>query len=108
MQNNAFQPFGPTVLVDAANPVQAPTNTGTQATSYRIRNVANAAAYIIWSPAVASAQQPTMGFAAPVQQNPAENTIGMLANSVETFVLPQNCWFLASAGTFEVTPGEGI
>lgn len=108
MQNNAFQPFGPTVLVGAGNPVQALTTNGTQSTSYRVRNVGAAAAYIAWNPQTQSSSPPLMGAVAPTASTASANTIGMLATSVEVFVLPANCWFLASAGTFEVTPGEGI
>ncbi len=106
MQNNAFQPYGPTYLVTALSPIQAPATNGLQATSYRIRNVAGAAAYITWSPN--NPNTPNISAVAPTTGNPSANTLGMLATSIEVFVIPDKAWFLASAGTFEVTPGEGI
>lgn len=111
MYNSAFTPSGDTVLVDASGPafVGLPrSNIG--ATSYRIRNVTSSAAYFAWRPSNATGTVPTgMAATAPVVGTPAINTIGMISTSVEVFVLPQNCWFIASASaTFEVTPGEGI
>jgi hypothetical protein len=102
-----FRPTGPTVTVDGtARQVSSTGPTGNQ--QYRVRNVNGAAAYFAWSTAsISSGVAPTMSVTAPVAGTPQANVIGMLATSVEVFTLPVNAWFLAGAGTFEVTPGEG-
>ena len=108
MQNNAFQPFGPTYLI-TGGPVQVLTVNNQQATSYRIRNITVTNAYIAWSPALPSGNIPSITSISPTAGIPVLNTVGMVATSVEVFCLPQNAWFRSSAaGTFEVTPGEGI
>ena len=109
MQNNAFQPFGPTVLV-TNGPVQVLTTNGMQATSYRVRNLTTTNAYVAWGPALNSGATPAITAVAPTLLSVSvTNTIGMVASSVEVFVLPNAAWFNGSAGgTFEVTPGEGI
>lgn len=107
MNDQAFTPGGPTIVVSTA-PVQAlGTSDPTQRTSYRIRCLVTG--YITWSPVLASAQPPTSLTATAPSGTPSENTIGMGAGQTEVFCLPRNAWFAASAATaFEVTPGEGI
>lgn len=106
MYDSAFTPRGPTFLV-ATTPVQVVTTDNTPAEGYRIRNLGAAAAYIGWSPVLASGSVPTITVAAP-GANASANTMGMLGTSIETFTLPPNAWFQASAGaSFEITPGEG-
>lgn len=109
MQDNAFQPLGPTYTISGA-PVQCKTTVNQAATSYRVRNVTLSAAYFAWAAALANGGVPTnMTTIGPAQSQPAVNQIGMIASSVEVFVLPPNAWFLnAPTATFEVTPGEGI
>ena len=108
MQDTAFQPLGPTVLV-TGGPVQVLATANLGATSYRIRNVTVTNAYIAWAPALASGATPSITAIAPTPGFPVQNTLGMLATSVEAFRLPANAWFRTSAaGTFEVTPGEGL
>lgn len=108
MQDTAFQPFGPTYLV-TGNVVQAVAFNNQQATSYRIRNVTVTNAYLTWSPALPSGSAPSITNVTPAAGVPAPNVIGMVASSVEVFRLPPAAWFQTSvAGTFEVTPGEGI
>src|SRR5690348_5279543 len=107
MQNNAFQPLGPTYLVNAMSPTQVLANTNVLSTSYRVRNVVATAAYIQWAPGTPNGQSPVLNPAAPTFGNPSPNTIALGASEIKTFILPANAWFQASAGTFEVTPGEG-
>ena len=100
---SAFMPSGSTVLV-GASATQVPTTSGIGASSFRIRNMSASVQYFAWGTAssVAAPVAPTAGV-------PSASTIGMLGNSVETFILPPNAWFIAGTVTgFEFTPGEGI
>ena len=104
--DSTFTPFGPTVQVGLA-PVQAPCTPGfPDNTSYRISNITASLAYIGWLPR--GAKPASVNTAAPGLNTPAANVLGLQANSVETFCLPPEAWFQASAAAaFEVTPGEG-
>lgn len=109
MQDQSFQPFGPTYSV-SGSPVQAlAVPNSPPVTSYRVSNLTAARAYITWVPPIASGLGPTLP--APVAPNLSGTTtsgVGMLATSVETFSGPAGAWFMGSAGsTFEVVPGEG-
>ena len=89
-------------------PVQVLATANLGATSYRVRNITVTNAYLSWAPALISGLAPAITSTAPTPGFPVQNTIGMLASSVEILRLPQNAWFAAAAtGTFEVTPGEG-
>jgi len=108
MQNNAFTPFGPTYLV-STTPVQVLSTNNLCPTAYRVRNTSGSANTFSWYPPLASGQAPA-GFTASstAAGTPAVNTITMLGTSVEVFQIPGNAWFVASAASLEVTPGEGI
>lgn len=108
MQNNAFTPFGPTYLV-GLSPVQVLATNGLCPTAYRIRNTSGSANVFSWYPALASGQTPAgISATAPTAGVPSPNTITMLGTSVEVFQIPGNAWFVASAASLEITPGEGI
>lgn len=110
MNNGAFTPFGPTVLVGTSE-VQVQSTRNTEPTAYRIRNTSGSAQYLAWAYAPPGGGSPTIAApAAPTAGVPAPNTLGFLPNSVEVVGgLPANAFFRASAaGAFEVTPGEGL
>lgn len=108
MQNNAFQPLGPLYRV-SDTPVQCLTTGAQRATSYRVRNVLASASYFSWAPALANGGTPSISTVAPTVILSSPNTIGMIASSVEVFVLPGAGWFASGSGdAFEVTPGEGL
>jgi hypothetical protein len=107
MQNNAFQPYGSTFAVSSVNPVQVTTTNNQQATSYRVRNLTSGTQYLTWSPNTNTSAPPQISAVAPVLGTASPNTVGMIGNSVEIFVIPHNAWFV-STGAMEVTPGEGI
>lgn len=94
-----FSITGPTIVVGAAA-VQIATGTG-GGNSFRVRNTAATAQYF-------TTGQSNVASLTPAAGTPALNTIGMLANSVETFsnLLP---WMIGNAGSaFEVTQGDGV
>jgi len=100
--DTVFKPLGPTVLVTNVAVQVTTANPDTDLT-YRVRNLAAAAQYFTWGAAstVTSIGAPTAGV-------PSANTVGMLPNSVETFEIPSNQYFIASSATgFEMTPGKG-
>ena len=106
--NSTFTPQGATVVV-SNSAVQVNTSNNVYPSSYRIRNLLSTAAYISWAPQEPNNAAVTPTLVTPVAGTPAPYTVGMLPNSVETFCLPPNCWFIASAtNAFEVTPGEGM
>lgn len=113
MHNSAFTPLGPTFFVDSTAPVFIGRPVlNISCTSYRIRNLTAASGYISWMPRNATNTTPaTFTSAAPTANTPATNTIGFpssaVGEAIGTFSLPSECWFIASAGTFEITPGEG-
>lgn len=101
--NGPFQPQGSTVLVGTAA-VQVLGTGSNQCSMYRIRCLLSSVTYFTFGSASNITAQ-----AAPANGVPSANTIGMLPGSVETFTLPNSSWFIsASAGAFEVTPGEGL
>jgi hypothetical protein len=109
MQDNAFTPFGPTYAVSGL-PVQILTLNNQNATAYRIRNKLASVSILSWAAPLASGATPAITSAAPVVGGtPVQNTVGMVASSVEVFCLPPKAWFVSGSGdAFEVTPGEGI
>jgi hypothetical protein len=106
--NNAFSPFGPTVLVGTSS-VQVKSNNNLSPTSYRVRNLLETTQYFAWSAPQPGDAVQSITVTAPTAGNP-QNSIGMLPSSVEVFGgLPANAWFEADAvGAFEITPGEGL
>src|SRR5690348_475923 len=108
MSNDAFRPTGATVTVDGTAR-QAVCDQQTSHMQYRVRNLAGTAAYFAWNtPKISSGGTPSMSVTLPVAGTPQDGVIGMLPSSVEVFTLPTGAWFMASGGTFEVTPGEGV
>lgn len=111
MNDGAFVPFGPTVLVGTSE-VQVSSGTrATGPTAYRVRNLSASQQYFSWAPAAPlGGAAPSITVTAPSAGVPSANTIGMLPFSVEVFGgLPPNCYFKANAaGAFEITPGEGL
>ncbi len=108
----AFSPLGPTILVDTT-PRQADPPTGGNPvgpTSYRIRNISNADAWITWVPSQpGNPAPPAFSATAPTAATPQPNTLGLGGKQTEVFSgLPASAWFVALTGTFEVTPGEGM
>lgn len=111
MNNGAFTPFGPTVLVGTSEVQASSGSRNTGPTAYRIRNTSASAQYISWSYAPPNGATPTIAApTAPTAGVPSANTLGFLPNSVEVIGgIPANAFFRASAvGAFEVTPGEGL
>lgn len=108
MQDGAFKPQGPTVLVTTAI-VNVPTTDGTPTEGYRVRCLVSG--YLAWGPAPSlNVANTTIVAAAPSAGVPSPNTIGMIAgNPVEKFTLGPNMYFISSSvNGFEVTPGEGV
>ena len=114
MYDSTFTPLGPTVQV-GVQPIQAPcySTVGVGGnTSYRVSNITASKAYLGWAPR--GNKPASINVAAPLlvpsnTQVDGVNVIGIQANSVETFCLPPEAWFAASADScFEITPGEGM
>jgi len=109
MIDGTFKPTGPTYLV-GLNPVHALPALGEQISSYRIMNITAAMARISWYPGIGK-NTPNFAAVAPASNSTFQsvNTISMNGGGVETFRLPQNCWFVSDTNAaFEVTPGEGM
>lgn len=108
MYNSAFSPFGPTYLV-GTSAVQVKTSTNFYPTGYRIVNLTSSLIRVSWQP-----QEPFDGTSTPVVTAPSAgvpsaNTLAIPANGVGVFAgIPPNAWFIASAASVEITPGEGI
>ena len=108
MYNSAFTPFGPTYLV-GVSAVQVKSNNNMYPTGYRIVNLTSSLVRISWQP-----QEPFDGTSTPVVTAPSAgvpsaNTLAIPANEVAVFAgIPPNAWFIASAASVEITPGEGI
>jgi hypothetical protein len=111
MNNSSFGPGGSTFFVDSSAAVHVVQSSGAQTNGYRVRNLTAASAWFQYQPqgAAPGTAPASMAATAPSGGSPSVNTIGMLASSVETFVLPPNAWFIASAGaSFEICAGEGL
>lgn len=106
--DSTFTPKGPTVLVTTSAVQVLPTQDGERCTAYRVRCLVSG--YLAWAVSeIAVGATPAITAAAPSAGTPSPNTVGMLANAVETFTLPQSAWFKSSVvNGFEVTPGEGV
>lgn len=111
MNNGAFVPFGPTVLVGTSEVQVSSGMRNTGPTAYRVRNLSTSAQYFSWAPAAPlGGAAPSITVTIPTAGNPSANTLGMAAGNVEVFGgLPANAFFKANAaGAFEITPGEGL
>ena len=108
MYNSAFTPFGSTYLV-GVTAVQVKSSNNMYPTGYRIVNLTSSLVRISWQP-----QEPFDGTSTPVVTAPSAgvpsaNTLAIPANGVAVFAgIPPNAWFIASAASVEITPGEGI
>lgn len=108
MYNSAFSPFGPTYLV-GTSAVQVKSSNNMYPTGYRFVNLTSSLVRVSWQP-----QEPFDGTSTPVVTAPSAgvpsaNTLAIPANGVAVFAsIPPNAWFIASAASVEITPGEGI
>ena len=108
MYNSAFSPFGPTYLV-GTSAVQVKSSNNVYPTGYRIINLTSSLVRVSWQP-----QEPFDGASTPVVTAPSAgvpsaNTLAIPANGVAVFAgIPPNAWFISSAASVEITPGEGI
>lgn len=101
-----FKPIGNTVLVGVtAVQIQTPGNYPGGGVTVRVRNTNGAAAYLSW--AASSAAATALAPAAPTAGPGVPNTIGMAPGAVEYLEIPAGMWFIGSAASFEVTPGQG-
>lgn len=110
MNNGAFSPSGPTVLVGTTE-VQVSGKDNNYPTAYRVRNLLTTTQYFSWAPMPAiTGSTPSITVTVPSAGVPSANTIGMGGGGVEVFgTLPPNAYFKANAaGAFEITPGEGL
>lgn len=105
--DSTFAPKGPTTLLGVTVIQILPSNVDEQATSMLVRCLVTG--YFAWLPGQLGQTAPAITVTAPTAGAPSANTIGMSIGSVQTFQLPANAWFKASAAAaFEFTPGEGL
>jgi len=108
MYNSAFTPFGSTYLV-GTSAVQVTTSNNMYPTGYRIVNLTSSLVRISWQPQEPFDGTSTPVVTAPTAGVPSANTLSIPANGVAVFAgIPPNAWFIASAASVEITPGEGI
>jgi hypothetical protein len=108
MYDGPFHPTGPTVLV-GTTAVLVATSDGGMPTSYRVNNILSTRQYLSWVPQATTSAPPAITVLAPSANIPSANTMGFAGLSVETVVLPPNCWVKADAlAAFEITAGEGL
>ena len=108
MYNSAFSPFGPTYLV-GTSAVQVKSNNNMYPTGYRFVNLTSSLVRISWQPQEPNDAAVTPVVTAPSAGVPSANTLAIPANGVAVFAgIPPNAWFIASAASVEITPGEGI
>jgi hypothetical protein len=105
--NSAFSPFGPTYLV-GLSAVQVKSSNNVYPSGYRIVNLTASLIRVGWLP-----QEPSDASVTPVATTPTAsgtaNVLTLPANAVGVFSgIPPNAWFIASAASVEITPGEGI
>lgn len=106
--NSAFGPFGATYLV-GTTPVQVVSSNNVNPSGYRIVNTTSSLIHVAWAPQEPSNASVTPVCTAPTAGNPSFNTLAIPANAVGVFSsIPPNAWFVASAASVEITPGEGI
>jgi hypothetical protein len=108
MYNSAFSPFGPTYLV-GVSAVQVKSSNNFYPTGYRIVNLTSSLVRVSWQPQEPFDATSTPVVTAPSAGVPSFNTLSIPANGVGVFAgIPPNAWFIASAASVEITPGEGI
>jgi hypothetical protein len=105
--DSAFAPFGATYLVGTSG-VQVKSNNNVYPSGYRIINLTASVIRVGWAP-----QEPNDAAVTPVATTPTAAGIAQVltlpANGVGVFSgIPPNAWFIASAASVEITPGEGI
>lgn len=105
--DSAFAPFGATYLV-GTSAIQVKSNNNIYPSGYRIVNLTASLIRVGWAP-----QEPGDATVTPVATSPTAtgiaNVLTLPANAVGVFSgIPPNAWFIASAASVEVTPGEGI
>ena len=105
--NSAFSPFGPTYQV-GTSAVQVKSANNVYPSGYRIVNLTASLIRVGWQP-----QEPNDASVTPVATTPTAagiaNVLTLPANGVGVFSgIPPNAWFIASAASVEITPGEGI
>jgi hypothetical protein len=105
--NSAFSPFGATYLV-GTSAIQVKSSNNVYPSSYRIINLTSSLIRVGWAP-----QEPSDATVTPVATTPTAAGIAYVltlpANGVGVFSgIPPNAWFIASAASVEITPGEGI
>ncbi|CAB4153216.1 hypothetical protein UFOVP620_57 [uncultured Caudovirales phage] len=105
--NSAFSPFGSTYLV-GTSAIQVKSSNNVYPSSYRIINLTSSLIRVGWAP-----QEPSDATVTPVATSPTAagiaNVLTLPANGVGVFSgIPPNAWFIASAASVEITPGEGI
>jgi hypothetical protein len=108
MYNSPFTPFGPTYLV-GVSAVQVKTSNNGYPTSYRIVNLTSSLVRVAYQPQEPNDATVTPVVTAPSAGAPSANTFAIPANGVAVIGgIPPNAWFIASAASVEITPGEGI
>jgi len=105
--NSAFSPFGSTYLV-GTSAIQVKSSNNVYPSSYRIINLTASLIRVGWAP-----QEPSDATVTPVATTPTaagiSSVLTLPANGVGVFSgIPPNAWFIASAASVEITPGEGI
>jgi len=105
--DSAFAPFGPTYLV-GLTAVQVKSSNNVYPSGYRIINLTGSLIRVGWQP-----QEPSDATVTPAATTPTAtgtaNVLTLPANGVGVFSgIPPNAWFIASAASVEITPGEGI
>lgn len=103
--DTAFQPKYPTSLVGTGAVQVIPPGTGPSGMmSFRCTNTNAAAIRLGWatSSAAASSAAPTGATQATIA-----NSINIAIGGTVTLELPSTTWFIASAASVEVTPGQG-
>ena len=103
--DTAFQPKYPTVLVGTAAAQAIPAGQGPLGMmSFRCTNTNAAAIRLGWGDTSAKASS-----AAPTGTTPATAafSINIAIGGSVTLELPSSIWFIASAASVEVTPGQG-
>ena len=105
--DSAFAPFGATYLV-GTTAVQVKSNNNVYPSGYRIINLTGSLIRVGWAP-----QEPSDATVTPVATTPTATGVAQVltlpANAVGVFSgIPPNAWFIASAASVEITPGEGI
>ena len=105
--DSAFAPFGATYLV-GTSAVQVKSNNNVYPSGYRIINLTTSLIRVGWAP-----QEPSDATVTPVATSPTATGIAQVLTLPPSGVgvfsgIPPNAWFIASAASVEITPGEGI